>query len=175
MIEEIIGVLGLIFSLIPLLLLPLKVRAGIFKYILLYLFLILFYISYLGYYFFNNEFYLLLLYIFEMLFFFNMYRSYLAKELFLSLPLIYYVNDLALIFSFYFATFNLAELLKNKRQYKKVSYLAIFSLIFFDLAIIIQLLEIFSSQIYISIISGSIFLVGTLLFVLPALRVVRKS
>ncbi|MGC8662862.1 MAG: hypothetical protein ACP5SF_02175 [Thermoplasmata archaeon] len=175
MIEEVIGILGLIFSLIPMLLLPIKVRAEVLRYVLLYIFLILFYISYLGYYFTQNDIFILLFYIFEMLFFFNMYRSYLSKELFLSFPLIYYVNDLALIFSFYFATFNLAELLKNRMQDKKVSLLAIFSLIFFEIGIITQLLKIFSSQNYFSLLANSIFLIGTFLFIIPALRVVRKG
>ncbi|MGC8565264.1 MAG: hypothetical protein ACP5R0_01165 [Thermoplasmata archaeon] len=175
MIEELIGVLGLILSLVPLLVLPLKVKAGTLRYFLLYIFLVLYYISYLLYYFTFNELYILLLYIFEMAFFLNMYRSYLAKELFLAFPFIYYINDLALIFSFYFSTFNLAELLKNRMHNMNVSMMAIISLIFFEIGILTQLLRIFSSQDYFSIIANAIFLIGTLFFIVPALRVVRKA
>lgn len=175
MIEEVIGVLGLIISLIPLLVLPLRIRTGIFRYFLLYIFLVLYYISFLLYYFTMNDSYLLLIYVFEMAFFLNMYRSYLARELLLAYPLIYYANDLALIFSFYFATFNLAELLKNKLHRMNVSVMAILSLIFFETGIVVQLLRIFSSQDYFSVIANFIFLVGTILFIIPALRVVRKA
>ena len=175
MIGEIIGVLGLIVSLIPLLLLPIKVKTGTLSYFLLYIFLVLYYLSFILYYFTFNNIILMLLYIFEMAFFLNMYRSYLSKELFLvAFPIIYYVNDLALIFSFYFATFNLAELLRNRHHKKKVSMMAIISLLLFDVGIIVQLLRIFSSQDYFSIIANSIFLAGTVLFIVPALRIVRK-
>lgn len=175
MIEELIGVLGLILSLVPLLVLPLKVKAGTLSYFLLYIFLVLYYLSYLLYYFTLNELYILLLYIFEMAFFLNMYRSHIAKELFLAFPFIYYINDLALIFSFYFSTFNLAELLKNRMHNMNVSIMAIISLIFFEIGILTQLLRIFSSQDYFSIIANAIFLIGTLFFIVPALRVVRKA
>ncbi|MGC8982022.1 MAG: hypothetical protein ACP5JU_03705 [Minisyncoccia bacterium] len=175
MIEELIGVLGLILSLLPLVVLPLKVKTGTARYILLYIFLVLYYLSYLLYYFTLNEIYVLLLYIFETLFFLNMYRSYLAKELFLALPLICYINDLALIFSFYFATFNLAELLKNKINKRNVSIMAVLSLFFFDIGIIAQLLWIFSTQDYFSKIANIIFLIGTIFFIAPAFKVVRKG
>ncbi|MGC8986361.1 MAG: hypothetical protein ACP5G5_05215 [Thermoplasmata archaeon] len=175
MIEEVVGIIGLIFSLIPLVILPLKIRTGMLKYFMLYIFLVLFYASYISYYFTGNNVLLALLYVSQMLFFLNIYRSYLAKELFLSLPAIFYVNDFALIFSFYFATFNLAELLRNKINKKNVSMMAVLSLIFFDVGIIFQMLRILSSQDYFSTMANGIFLIGTIFFIVPALRVVRKG
>ncbi|MGC8861034.1 MAG: hypothetical protein ACP5QH_07540, partial [Thermoplasmata archaeon] len=64
---------------------------------------------------------------------------------------------------------------RNKINKKNVSMMAVLSLIFFDVGIIFQMLRILSSQDYFSTIANGIFLIGTIFFIVPALRVVRKG
>ncbi len=173
--EQIISIIGFLISLVPLIVLPLKIRAGKIHYFLLYIFLVLFYLSYIGYSTWHYDIFIMLIYIFEMLFFLNMYRAYLKKEFFFVAPFIAYSSDLAIIFSFYFITFNLVEIGKNIRAKKRTSPIVFYSLIFFELAVILQLLTIISEHQYLNIIIISLFLVGTALFIIPGLRVAYEE
>lgn len=169
-----IGVIGLIISLIPLLILPFKIKTERRHYIQLYIFLVLYYLSLIIYSIWPNDIPLFFIYLFEMLFFLNMYRAYLRKELFFSIPAILYFNDLAIIFTFYFATFNLFELGRGIVK-KKTSPIVFSSLVFFEIGIVVQIMEIFTSQDYVNIWSLVPFLIGTILFIIPALRVAYEK
>ncbi len=173
--ELIIAIIGFIISIVPLIILPLKIRAGKRRYFLLYIFLLLFYLSYIGYAISHIDFFIMLIYLFEMLFFLNMYRAYLKKEFFYVVPFIAYSSDLAIIFSFYFITFNLVEIGKNVLAKKGTSPIVLYSLIFFELAVILQILTIISQHQYINIIITSLFLIGTAFFIIPGLRVAYEE
>lgn len=173
----VIGVTGLIISLIPLLVLPFKIKTGRAHYLQLYIFLVLYYLSLLLYSLWPGDVPLLFIYLFEMLFFLNMYRAYLEKELFFAstIPAILYFNDLAIIFTFYFATFNLVELARTTLKGRKTSPWVFSSLIFFELGIILQILEIFNFQCYVSFYAMIPFLIGSILFIIPGLRVAYEE
>ncbi len=173
--ELIIAIVGFLISIVPLIVLPLKIRAGKMHYLLLYIFLVLFYLFYIAYEIWNYEIFIMLIYLFEMLFFLNMYRAYLKKEFFFVAPFIAYSSDLAVIFSFYFITFNLVEIGKNILAKKRTSPIVFYSLIFFELAVILQLLTIISEHQYLNTIITSLFLVGTVLFIIPGLRVAYEK
>jgi len=173
--ELIIAIIGFVISLLPLIILPLKIRAGKMQYFLLYIFLVLFYLFYIAYAIWHYDVFLMLIYLFEMLFFLNMYRAYLKKEFFFVTPFIAYSNDLAIIFSFYFITFNLVEMGKNIIAKKRTSPIVFYSLLFFELAVILQLLTIISQHQYLNIIITSLFLIGTALFIIPGLRVAYEK
>ncbi len=173
--ELIIAVIGFIISILPLIVLPLKIRAGKMHYFLLYIFLVLFYLFYLAYAIWHYELFIMLIYLSEMLFFLNMYRAYLKKELFFVVPFIAYSSDLAIIFSFYFITFNLVEMGKNIIAKKGTSSIVFYSLILFDLAVVSQLLTIISEHQYLNTIISSLFLIGTALFIIPGLRVAYEE
>ncbi|ADD07953.1 hypothetical protein [Candidatus Aciduliprofundum boonei] len=173
--ELIIAIIGFLMSIVPLIVLPLKIRAGKIHYFLLYIFLVLFYLSYIGYSIWHYDIFIMLIYIFEMLFFLNMYRAYLKKEFFFVAPFIAYSSDLAIIFSFYFITFNLVEIGKNVLAKKGTSPIVLYSLISFELAVIAQLLTIISQHQYLNIIITSLFLAGTALFIIPGLRVAYEK
>jgi len=175
--ELLIGIIGFIISSIPLIVLPLKIRTGKVHYFLLYIFLVFYYLSIILYSYIPTGIPLLFIYLFEMLFFLNMYKAYLEKELFFAstIPAILYFNDLAIIFTFYFATFNLVELARTTLKGRKTSPLVFSSLIFFELGIILQILEIFNFQCYVSFYAMIPFLIGSILFIIPALRVAYEE
>ena len=171
----VVGVIGFIVSLIPLMILPFKIKTGRLQYIILYIFLVLYYLSLILYSLWPEDYSLLFVYLFEMLFFLNMYRAYLKKELFFSIPAVLYFNDLAIIFTFYFVTFNLFELGRAKLKEEKVSSIVLSSLIFFELGVVIQIMEIFTSQNYVSLWATVPLLIGAILFIVPALRVAYEK
>ena len=171
----IIGIMGLIVSLIPIVVLSLQIKAGRAQFVMLYIFLVLYYLSLILYSLWPDDVPLLFIYLFEMLFFLNMYRAYLQKELFFAIPAILYFNDLAIIFTFYFATFNLVELARTTLKGRKTSPLVFSSLIFFELGIILQILEIFNFQCYVCFYSTIPFLIGSILFIIPGLRVAYEK
>ncbi|HHE75845.1 MAG TPA: hypothetical protein ENL31_01795 [Candidatus Aciduliprofundum boonei] len=171
----IIGIMGLIVSLIPIVVLSLQIKAGRAQFVMLYIFLVLYYLSLILYSLWPDDVPLLFIYLFEMLFFLNMYRAYLQKELFFAIPAILYFNDLAIIFTFYFATFNLVELARTTLKGRKTSPWVFSSLIFFELGIILQILEIFNFQCYVSFYATIPFLIGSILFIIPGLRVAYEK
>ncbi len=175
--ELILAIIGFIVALIPLIILPIKIKTGRTKFCLLYMFLGLYYLFLILYILWPSDIYLLLLYLSEMLFFLNMYKAYLEKELFFgaSIPVILYFNDLAIIFTFYFATFNLMELARGVFKGRKTSPWVFLSLIFFEGGIIAQIMKIFTSQEYVSLVSMVLFLIGSVLFIIPALRVAYEK
>ncbi len=173
--NEIISIVGLIVSLLPLIILPLKIRAGILHYFSLYIFLVLYYSSLAIYTFVNNDYITPFLYLFEMLFLLNMYRTYLKKELFFALPVIFYFNDIAVMLSFYFTTFNLVEIFKSALKGAKISSLVLFSLLFFEIGVILQIMWIFHFHQYVNVFTQILFLLGTVLFIIPALRVAYEE
>ncbi len=175
MIDLAIAILGFIISIVPLVILPLKIRAGKEHYFLLYIFLVLYYLFYIPYAVWKYNLFIMLIYLFEMLFFLNMYRAYLKKELFFVAPFIAYSSDLAIIFSFYFITFNLVEIGKNVLARRGTSKLVFSSLLFFEIAVILQLLNIIVNHTYMNSIISAFFLVGTALFIIPGLRVAYEE
>ena len=171
----VIGIMGFIISLIPIVVLSLQIKAGRAQFVMLYIFLVLYYLSIILYSLWPDDVPLLFIYLFEMLFFLNMYRAYLQKELFFAIPAIFYFNDLAIIFTFYFATFNLVELARTTLKGRKTSPWVFSSLIFFELGIILQILEIFNFQCYVSFYATIPFLIGSILFIIPGLRVAYEK
>jgi len=171
----VIGIMGFIISLIPIVVLSLQIKAGRAQFVMLYIFLVLYYLSIILYSLWPDDVPLLFIYLFEMLFFLNMYRAYLQKELFFAIPAILYFNDLAIIFTFYFATFNLVELARTTLKGRKTSPWVFSSLIFFELGIILQILEIFNFQCYVSFYATIPFLIGSILFIIPGLRVAYEK
>ncbi|MCD6370490.1 MAG: hypothetical protein J7L63_03230 [Thermoplasmata archaeon] len=171
----VIGIMGFIISLIPIVVLSLQIKAGRAQFVMLYIFLVLYYLSIILYSLWPDDVPLLFIYLFEMLFFLNMYRAYLQKELFFAIPAILYFNDLAIIFTFYFATFNLVELARTTLKGRKTSPWVFSSLIFFELGIILQILEIFNFRCYVSFYATIPFLIGSILFIIPGLRVAYEK
>ncbi len=175
MLQLIVSLSGLILSIVPIAVLTMKMKNMWKNYILLYIFPFLTFLSMLIYVVENDKIYLTLAYVFQMLFFLNIYRSYLRKELFFSLAVLSTIMDLSLIFSFYFATFNLVEIVKKKLQEKSGSIFVILSMLFFDFSLILQIVYIFQNQNYLNIYTSSLFLLGLLLFIIPSLRVVWEK
>jgi len=175
MLQLIVSLSGLILSIVPIIVLTMKMKNMWKNYILLYIFPVLTFLSMLIYVIENDEVYLTLTYVFQMLFFLNIYRSYLRKELFFSLAVLSTIMDLSLIFSFYFATFNLVEIVKKRLQEKAGSIFVILSMLFFDSSLILQIVYIFQNQNYLNIYTSSLFLLGLLLFIIPSLRVVWEK
>ncbi|AGB04785.1 hypothetical protein AciM339_0911 [Aciduliprofundum sp. MAR08-339] len=168
--------IGAAISALPLLLIPIRIRTGMSRYIPLYLFQFLFYASIIVYIMHPTEYFLITVYIFQMLFFLNMYRAYIQKELFMGLSMLtVLVNALAVLFTFYFITFNLFELVKDIKHRKKTSPLVLSSTALFEAGVIIQILGIVFNHTYLSIWFIAFFVAGTLLFIIPGLRVAYEK
>ena len=170
-----IAIIGLVISSASLIILPLKIKTGRAEYFLLYIFLVLFYLSLILYAEWEGDVPLLLIYLFEMLFFLNMYRAYLKKELFFAIPAVLYFNDLAVIFSFYFVTFNLVEIGKGILHKRRPSLFVFSALLFFEGGVILQIMEIITKQQYLSSIMLILFVIATVLFIVPGLRVAYEE
>ncbi len=175
MLQLLIGLAGIVLSIIPMIILTLKIKSLWKSYVLFYIFPFFAFLFMSLYAFINDNIYLTLTYVFQVLFFLNMYRSYLKKELFFFIIALSTVMDLSIIFSFYFATFNLVEIVKKRLQEKTGSIAVIFSMLFFDLSIILQIFDIFQSQNYLNIYTSSLFLLGLFLFIIPSIRVVWEK
>ncbi|MGC8995671.1 MAG: hypothetical protein ACP5JT_03150 [Thermoplasmata archaeon] len=172
---EYITIAMFIFSLVPFILLPLKIKLGLLRYTLLYIFLPVYYLLIYFYVITNNDLYLSYAYVFETIFFFNIYRSYLSNELFLViLPITFLIDDFALMISFYFVTFNLVEFTKKKINDKYGSNLILISTIFYWISILISIFLVFEDITYFSFYSYLFFTLGTIFFIIPALETVKK-
>ncbi len=175
MLQLLIGLAGVVLSIIPMIILTMKIKNLWKSYVLFYIFPFFTFLFMSFYVLINDEAFLMLTYVFQMLFFLNMYRSYLKKELFFTATLFSTVMDFSIIFSFYFATFNLVEIIKKKIQEKTGSIFVIFSMIFFDFSILLQIFDIFESQSYLNLYTSSLFLFGLFLFIIPSIRVVWEK
>ena len=172
----ILGIIGAVIASLPLIILPLKIRAGINRYILLYIFLFLYYIFIIPYAIVKINIFLSLIYIFQMLFFLTFYKAYMKKELLLVIPAIYaMINDLAALFTFYFITFNLFELIRHIMHKQKTSPLVLSATVFFEGGVFVQLFEILFKNDYTGLIPLSFFVVATILFIIPGLRVAYEE
>jgi len=172
---ELLGIVGFIISVLPIAILPLKIKTGIRRYLLLFIFLVIYYLFLAFYGFSNNNIFITFMYLSEVLFFLNIYRAYLHKELLFTIPFFYYINDLSIIFSFYLITFNVIEIFKEVIKGKKTSIIVLFSLTSFEVAVILQILYIFQYHKYLDTFTQIIFLLGSVLFVIPALRVAYEK
>ncbi len=173
---SILAAIGVILSALPTIMIPIRIRAGMEKYMPLYLFQFLFYLFVMLYIKIPSDYTLMAFYIFQMLFFLNLYRAYIQKELFLGLSMLtVLVNALAVLFTFYFITFNLFELVKEVVKKKRTSPLVLSSTGLFEAGVILQILEIVFNHTYLSTYSLSLFVIGTLLFIIPGLRVAYEK
>ncbi len=163
-----------IISLLPFIILPLKIKLGLLKYTILYIFLPIYFLLIYLYLYSHSDIYLSYAYLVETLFFFNIYRSYIMNELFLvALPLTFLINDFSLIISFYFVTFNLVEFTKKKINEKYGSNFILISTIFFWFSILISIFLVFEYITYFSLYSYLFFIVGSILFIIPAMNAVK--
>jgi hypothetical protein len=172
----ILGIIGAIISALPLIVLPIKIRAGIGKYILLYIFLFSYFLFIVPYEIYKINALLSVVYISQMLFFLTFYKAYMKKELLFVIPAVYaMINDFAVLFTFYFITFNLFELVRHITKKQKTSPLVLSATALFEAGTLLQLFEILFKHIYISLIPLSFFVGATIMFIIPGLRVAYEE